>query len=237
MPVVNSSTLGCRPLGQGVQHRSLAFCDTSAPMHIGIPLRIGRHWRSSSAPFFRAVHRKSPRVDRCLGLSHTLPIRCTPCRRTSRSCRSSGIRPVPLPGGVSSVSSVPLICAGMRPDWFTRRPSSASRRRWNNSASRGAPAAASAASGSSPRRTRCRSPIPTDNRSSIAGRIVLEDVLVDRIQVACQAIEQFRPAGLQLPAQQFLRLSVILDPNQAVPLLPVRQPLLVHLPGQPFPPV
>jgi len=41
--------------------------------------------------------------------------------------------------------------------------------------------------------------------------------------------------GLQLPVHQFRGLFVVLDPDQTVALLPVLQPWLVHLTGQPFP--
>jgi hypothetical protein len=42
---------------------------------------------------------------------------------------------------------------------------------------------------------------------------------------------------LQLPVHQLLGVLIILDPHKSVPLLKVFQPVLIHLPGQPFPSV
>ena len=42
---------------------------------------------------------------------------------------------------------------------------------------------------------------------------------------------------LPLLVHQLLGLCVVLDPDEAVALLPVFQSVLIHLSGQPFPPI
>ena len=57
------------------------------------------------------------------------------------------------------------------------------------------------------------------------------------MQLPGKAIQPFGPGGFQLLLHQLLGFLVIFDPYEAIALLPVFQPVPVHLPGQPFAPV
>src|ERR1043166_4116274 len=74
-------------------------------------------------------------------------------------------------------------------------------------------------------------------RPVIAARITLEDTFVNRIQLSGQTIQKFGPVHLQLSLHPLLRTAIIFDPDKTVALLPIFQPLPVHLPRQPLPPV
>src|SRR5213075_1462986 len=63
---------------------------------------------------------------------------------------------------------------------------------------------------------------------------VLEDVVVQRVEHAGDAIEQPWPAGAQLPVHQALRLGEVGDLDEAVVSAFVGQACVVHLAGEPL---
>ncbi len=78
-------------------------------------------------------------------------------------------------------------------------------------------------------------PLGLVHRPVIAGGTALEQLLVQGMNLLRQAPQQFRPVGPQLLVQQLLGPLVVFDPDKAVALLAIFQPLFVHLPRQPFP--
>ena len=60
---------------------------------------------------------------------------------------------------------------------------------------------------------------------------------VQRMGLVEQSPQQARPIGAQLLFEQSLGARGVLDPNETVAALAVGQPGLIHLPGEPLPPV
>ena len=67
-------------------------------------------------------------------------------------------------------------------------------------------------------------PLGLVSRPVITDRELLEDAVVQRVQLPGETIQQFGPVHFQLLVQQFLSFLVILDPDEAVALLPILNP-------------